>query len=268
MMAQGFFFGGLELIFPLLAVALVVAAMAALAAGRRDPDPSGQRPLAVYLFSITFVSMFLALFAAFGVVSSLARIALGEEQKAVPYIEGGGQTCVSLPDGSVKCRPGSGGVPGGAVAPETELQPEAPLVYQDVYDPDREAVREAVQWALVAVAGGVVLAFHGRRAIALADDPAFAAGPAGRTYLVYVYAVCFVAVLVILGAAVSAAYGVFRIAAPGYTGFGGAGVERDAGIQQLISSLFLGGGSLAIFAYHWRRATGARPSPPAEPTVP
>lgn len=43
-------------------------------ANRAEPDPSGQRPAAVYEFGVSFLSVFIALFASFGVVAGLVQL--------------------------------------------------------------------------------------------------------------------------------------------------------------------------------------------------
>lgn len=112
-----------------------------------------------------------------------------------------------------------------------------------------------------------------------------------RSYQIYLYAVCFVTVLVLVFASASAVYGLVRIAAPGttvsgstfgFSEFGGderslrmiEDVERDAGVAQLLQSGIIALAALAAFAWHWRRAqevraelerAGSRPPGPGGP---
>lgn len=83
------------------------------------------------------------------------------------------------------------------------------------FDPDREWWRMAVQAALIAVAAGLVLRFHAAKARELLSEPGVGGSPAWRTYQAYVHTVCFVSVLIALVAGASAAYGLFRVIAPG-----------------------------------------------------
>lgn len=92
-----------------------------------------------------------------------------------------------------------------------------------------------------------------------------------RVYQVYLYAVCFVSVLVVLFAAAEAIYSVVRIVAPettagvagafspfpGSSG-GPADFERDQGTAELIQNLILGGLAFGIFVFHWKRAAEVR----------
>jgi hypothetical protein len=55
------FFFGLELLIPLAILGLIVLAVTHVASDRREPDPTGRRPYAIYLFVLTFVALFVAL---------------------------------------------------------------------------------------------------------------------------------------------------------------------------------------------------------------
>ena len=116
------------------------------------------------------------------------------------------------------------------------------------------AVRGAVQAGLIVGAAVVVLVFHARRRRELqADDVFERGGPAWRIDRAYLYAVCFVAVLVALFALGVGAYGVFRTLAPGVTGeFTPRHLERQEGVAQLISLVWLGLAALYVFLRAWR----------------
>jgi hypothetical protein len=116
------------------------------------------------------------------------------------------------------------------------------------------AVRGAVQARLIVGAPVVVLVFHARRRRELqAGDEFERGGPAWRIDRAYLYAVCFVAVLVALFALGVGAYGVFRTLAPGVTGeFIARHLERQEGVAQLISQAWLGLVALYVFVRAWR----------------
>jgi hypothetical protein len=98
--------------------------------------------------------------------------------------------------------------------------------------------------------------------------------PVRRAYQVYLYTVCFVAVLVFLFAASLALFGVVRIALPEQTG--GTGIfaegfegsltsgieegEQRQGFAQLIENVILAGIAGLVFSLHWRRAGTLRAS--------
>jgi hypothetical protein len=98
--------------------------------------------------------------------------------------------------------------------------------------------------------------------------------PVRRAYQVYLYTVCFVAVLVFLFAASLALFGVVRIAFPeqtGSTGVFGQGLggslttgieeaEQKQGFAQLIENAILAGIAGLVFGLHWRRAGTVRDS--------
>jgi hypothetical protein len=122
------------------------------------------------------------------------------------------------------------------------------------------AVRGAVQAGLVAGAAIVVLVFHARRRRELRAESEFApGGPAWRIDRAYLYAVCFVAVLVALFALGAGAYGGFRAVAPGVTGeLVSRHLERQEGVAQLIPQVWLGLAALYVFVRAWREVTAER----------
>jgi hypothetical protein len=63
--AVGLFFG----LSGILAVFVVI-----VVANRAEPDPTGERPLAVYLFAVSFFSMFVVLFGTFAMVLGLVQL--------------------------------------------------------------------------------------------------------------------------------------------------------------------------------------------------
>ena len=244
------FFALLGLI-PLVLLGLVVLGVLALA-GRGEPDPTGGRTYAFYLFAVTFVSLFITLFALIGVVQALVRIPLPDSQGAFP-----------VPVGTSGA--GYGSVGGSeehiALAPGFETPPG--FAQTQSFDPDREWWRMAVRAALIAVAAGVVLRFHAARARELLTEPGVEASPAWRTYQAYVHAVCFVSVLIALVAGAAAAFGLFRVIAPGVTAqLSSAAPEREGGIAQLVTGGLSALGAYALFAYHWRRSARRSPQAP------
>ncbi len=103
-----------------------------------------------------------------------------------------------------------------------------------------------------------------------------------RAYQIYLYAVCFVTMIVTLIMGGIGIYALFRIIAPGVMapGSGDHSFERKAGASNLILALVFVGVSLAIFAWHWARSLELRaelaqvlappppPPPPIEPPQP
>lgn len=103
-----------------------------------------------------------------------------------------------------------------------------------------------------------------------------------RAYQIYLYAVCFVAVIVLLFAGSQALFGVVRIALPEQTaaehgyyvepvpaGEGGTLVsedrfgfdfdqERKRGVADLLQNGIVAGLAGGLFAFHWRRAKRLR----------
>ncbi|MBM3671600.1 MAG: hypothetical protein FJW86_05405 [Actinobacteria bacterium] len=77
-------------LYSLLSVALVVSAIAVLLAARGEPDPRGYRPIARYLGAIGLITLFVALYAAFGAAGSLTDLVVNhaERKAATPYYFG------------------------------------------------------------------------------------------------------------------------------------------------------------------------------------
>ena len=103
--------------------------------------------------------------------------------------------------------------------------------------------------------------------------------PVRRAYHVYLYAVCFVATVVLLVAGTRALLGIVHIALPEQSpvfgapffedeGFGIPAPDRSRGTAELLEGAVLAGLAGGLFALHWRRAKGLRgepAGPPAEP---
>ncbi|HET7869704.1 MAG TPA: hypothetical protein VFM85_05235 [Actinomycetota bacterium] len=243
------FFAILGLI-PLVLLGLVVLGVLALA-GRGEPDPTGGRTYALYLFAVTFISLFITLFALIGVVQAVVRI---------PLSDAGGEVPVAI--GSSGAGYGSVGGSEGLTTPVPGFETHSAVAQYQSFDPDRDLWRMAVQAALIALAAGIVLRLHTSWARELLNEPGVEGSPAWRTYQAYVHAVCFVSVLIALVAGAAAAYGLFRLIAPGVTAqFSSSTAERQGGIAQFVTGGLSVLASYAVFAYHWRRS--ARGSPRA-----
>lgn len=229
----GYAYGGLELVvLPLALVGIVLLGIVALAGGRSDPDPLGHRPRALYLSLVSFVAIFTLLFGIGTVVTALAN-------EIFVNVGDVGLDCSEDPFG-VECQ-GSGGV----------------LEYGTAFGQDGSRhARDAINGSAIALAAAGVLLFHRRRTSALTDDPSFGSSPGARTYNAYLYAVAFVAMIVVLAAAGAALFALVRVAAPGLVTDGSSGAERDYALVQLTSSLVVGGAAWFIYGAHWRRTEG------------
>lgn len=100
--------------------------------------------------------------------------------------------------------------------------------------------------------------------------------PVRRAYQIYLYAVCFVAVIVLLFAGAQALFGVVRLALPEQTaaelgyygpypeeqgfgpGFDPIDQERKRGVAQLLQNGIIAGLAAGLFSFHWRRARRLR----------
>jgi len=243
---------------PLGLIVLVLLVVVILAQHRDEPDPTGRRPYAAYVFFVTFLALFTVLFALFAFVSSLMRIAVSDEsssnalqRRTFTYGNGTQSFTAQAPRGG-------------------------PLTFLSDRGSDDPHIRGAVRAGIVGVVAGAVLLFHVGWARALADELTLEGSPAVRVYYAYLYAVCPFAVIVGVGGAVTFGNSLFRVIAPGVASGGGAG-KRSAGVPDLVAGVVLTAGAAAIFLYHWRRSPGSftralpggpPPPPELEPTPP
>jgi hypothetical protein len=218
-------------VFALAAIALVVAVILVLVAGRRDDDRAQTRTQARYLGVITLISLFIALFALFGVVRSLTNLIPGE-----------GGSSVSIP-----------GLP-----PELQDLDIEDLI-EDLDLPgfeqrgpsyDDRQLQKTIEFGLLFFAAITVFAFHDRRARKLVPAEKFPGDATGRIARAALYGACAVAALLALFAAAKGIYGIFRIIIPGVTG-DDSDFEREKGVAQLISFGVLAGASAFIFLRAW-----------------
>ncbi|MDP8969153.1 MAG: hypothetical protein M3N52_01310 [Actinomycetota bacterium] len=275
---------GLGLLFPAAVIALIVLGVMAVSNGRREPDPSGRRAYAIYLLSVTFVALFSALFALYALAAAGARLALGQTQLGECVRDATSISCRSQ-SGAFSSSSSSAVAPPAvphAQQPDSRAQvepvpappapepppafappPEPPPGFVLLGGPDakKQRAREAVQAGLVAVAATAVLLFHAPRIPSLVKEPGFAESPARRTYLVYLYAVCLVAVLTALVSGAIAGSGLVSVIAPKLVGSGPIDLQRKEGAVELLSHGFLSAAAIGIFAHHWQRSKKIRLGP-------
>jgi chromate transport protein ChrA len=235
------FFSELFFLVPLLFIAVLVVGAVGMGS-RRDADPTGRRPLAIYLLSVIFVALVTALISLTAIAGAGARLVVGSSQ-------GGNGGCLTNEFGEVTCPPGGSSGNFG---------------FQSTSQNDNPQWVQLAQSGMALIAALLVLAFHGRKAKELAHEPQFLESAAVRAFSTYMYAMCFVTLLLLVGAAIAAFYGLFRVVAPGTTGLGDPAIERDGGIVQLVTAGTLALASLFVFRDHWGRTSRlVRPSVPA-----
>jgi hypothetical protein len=236
------FLFGLGYLIPLAILGLIVLAVTQIVSDRKEPDPTGRRPYAIYLFIVTFIALAVGLFSLTAVATAVARLIV-TERGASPF------TAPEFPSGF-------------------DSPPDAPI-YEEFrpFDSDVEHSRQAILSGVFFAGAVLVLLFHARRIRELEAEGTLVVVPIRRTYQVYLYTVCFVAVLVSLIAGALAVFGIVRIVAPGVTGFDPGSAERNQGIVQVASSGLLALVAYGLFRLHWRRASalrigGPEPEPP------
>lgn len=253
-------------------IGLVVLGIIVLASGR-EPDPSGRRPYAVYLCTVSFVAMFTVLFAGYALISTLVGLAIDADDEE--------QSLRSTPHQAsvIKAENPAGdpevGGPGDEFMPppgqydyddSEEFNFDDPEEFMLEGDSEDAAVRDSVASGLTLVATGLLLVFHRRKLSELRSTPGYEGSPAARVESAYMYATCFVAVIALAGAAATAVYGIFQIIAPGVASTYGEGARKD-GVTPLITSGALALATYAIAWKHWTRATELREGTAAPASV-
>jgi hypothetical protein len=226
--------GELAVIF---GVPLVVAVILVLVAGRRDDDSAHTRTQARYLAAICLVSLFVALFAAFGTVRGLTDLIVDKASA---------QSSGSVPR---ELRDLIDSIPG------LDLSGSGSGLSSDDAD-----YRLAVGSALFAAAALGVFVFHDRRARRLVPPGQIEQSATGRVARAAVYGACFIAALVVLVALAKAGYGLFRVIAPDVAGRGPDHAQRQLGISELLSYSLLAAGGAFVFHRAWRWLPEQTPS--------
>jgi hypothetical protein len=236
---------GIILLLPLLVggVFLVV-----VVANRADPDPSGQRPAAVYAFATSFLTLFVALFATTALVAALCQL-IGSHGSGMPRAYADYE-----------------GIDATAFAFDGHQHPLGDAV-----------ARGAVLSGLIALVAGLVFFLHVRAAKRVSDGLP-SVDPVARARSSYIAAVSFVCVTLIVVSAVVVLYDIFRGIAPGVFTSSGTGSSEDV-LRSLIPAVYLAVASLVILAAHLRYAPppfrpgvfsrwyGGPPAPAAEPVA-
>ena len=232
------------LFVPVLLLGLIVLAIVGVASRGGDADPGGERPRAMYLTAVSFVTLFLTLFAAFAIVSAVVDLAMGDDdglelnRSEVPFEDSDGDDfTVERPDPIEPSRFGTSG------------------------DADNERYRALVLSGLVALASGALYVYHRQKLAAFARWLPVARGAGRRAWDAYLHTVAFVAIFIALAATVAAGYAVFQTIAPGVAGID----EREDGLRALVPPAVLAAASAGLFLVHWRQAN--RPEPPSERIV-
>lgn len=196
---------GVVLLLPLVVGGVFVIL---IVSNRADPDPTGRRPAIVYGYAVSFITLFVSVFASEVIVMRLCSL-IGSHSSGISGFEDSN----AYPGTFVAVHAGPSHAYGDAVA------------------------RGVVIGALLLLVAYAMYVAHVRVADRATGGLA-PADPAGRVRASYLAAVSFVSVMIVVVSAVAAAYQVFRIVAPGVFNPGGHGSHvRPFGI--LIPLLYL-----------------------------
>lgn len=226
-------------VFTLASIVLLVAIILVLVAGRPADDRAGTRTQARYLGTITLLSLFIGLFAFFGVVRNLSDLIVEHQDHQ------------SAPSGIPKelqdlyqqlAKAGQGNLP----IPGLDAGRDGAVGRSDDAD-----YRGAMRAGLLGLAAAGIFVFHKRRARKLVPADKFPSDATGRVARAALYGACAVAALIALLAAARGVYGLFRIVAPGVAGSADADIGREQGVAEFISFGLLALASAFIFLRAW-----------------
>jgi hypothetical protein len=184
---------------------------------RSDADPKGSRPMAAYLFSGSFLFLWIAYGGLVVALDSLVNL-IGTHSSEFGSFGGVGLGIYGQPS----------------------------------YD--NEAIRDCVIGAILLVFVGGAYLLHLRRGNLLADAEDNPSGPTKRVMRSYVAFVSFIAVIIFVLAISVAVYGVFELISPSIFGGGGS---RDATTRGILDALVLVVLSGGVFSFHQRFAPAA-----------
>lgn len=224
---------GVILLLPILIGGVFVILVVS---NRADADPTGRRPAVVYLYAVSFVTLFVTLFSTFVIVAQLCSL-IGRTNRGAPNAGGSVQDLF-------------GNVTSGNLT-----------VASPVRHPVGDAVARAVVIAaLLALVAGAMYLLHLRAGKRGTAGVAFG-DPAGRVRSSFIAAVSFVCVVILVISLVAGTYQIFRIAGPGVFNSGATGSRTEA-FRTLLPLLYLASASF----YLLRRHAGELP-PEARPLL-
>jgi hypothetical protein len=193
-----------------------------IVANRADPDPTGRRPVMVYSYAISFIGLFVTLFATFSIVVNLVSL-IGSHHSSPSLSDLGGVGGLGLVSGQ-----------SGSQHPVGDA-----------------AARGIVMGALLAAIAGFAYLVHARSADR-ATSGVPAVEPSGRVRSSYIAAVSFVCVVILVVSAVVATYQVFRILGPGVFSSDGSG-SRVAALRTMLPLIYLALASAWLLRRHLRQ---------------
>ncbi len=164
-----------------LLVGALVAFLTIARAGRLDPDPTGARPMAAFLFSGAFATLWVAIVGIVSITSGILGF-FGRNRSAYS---------------------GFGSFFGGPKHPVGDAN-----------------VRTIVQGVLLVLVAGIASLIHRRRGLALAAAEEDATSPTKKVARTYVGVVSFFSIAILIVALLLGLYFVFELIAPGIFGGG------------------------------------------------
>ncbi|MGH2754151.1 MAG: hypothetical protein ACRDLB_06920 [Actinomycetota bacterium] len=215
-------------IVPLILIGALIFGGVAIGT-RREPDPTGRRPYAIYLLTVLFLAILGGLTALPGIGMETVDLIVHESDEPSEIGLSGGDEFVQ------------------AFYPE------------DVRAQDASAL---LAYVVVLGVSGALFLWHRRRLTELMGEASFSGSPSERTYTSSLYLTSFTALIIGVTAAVSAVLALGDIIAPGTLASGPSSFVRDAAYAQLVSSLLGIAISYLVLRNHWIEAERLRGTAP------
>jgi len=198
-------------------VIVLVVVIAGSVGGKNEPDPGGERPLAIYLAAAVVIATF-TLFAGIGMTADAVKN-LAEDN-----------------NGSYAT----------TVFGDDEFFDDTAASSGDDAQRNSE-ITALVLGVIVLAVGAAVLAFHDPKQRRLSQN---SDGPGLRVAEKTAYILCFSALVAMVAAGAAVVYGAYAAIAPGVSGVG----DRDQALRDLIPPVALLAAAAGIFIINWSRS--------------
>jgi hypothetical protein len=230
--------------------AAVILAVLLLLGSRSEPDPQRRRPYAVYLFTVMFVALIVAVLAGSQTAGALARVVLEPEPRHPadlldPFDPSGPPGAWPL----TTIEPGDSEASSGVPAQPVQLH--TPITTGDPGEVADRAARDGIRSVFLGLPAVWVLWFHRRRVPALLAEAGTSTTVVQRLHEIFLHTVCFAGVVTAMFAVPLAVWGAIRWGWPALTAPPGAPDEASHGLVQLAADGALALGAIAAARVHW-----------------
>lgn len=229
-------------IVPLLFVLALIFIGVSIGA-RKEPDPGGRRPYAIYLLSVVFIAFLAAFVSVAGAGSKTVELIVTDYEDAQEDLDFGLQ--------------GGSGDEGGV------------FEYINLYEETRARdISALLNFALILMVALGLLVWHWNRLAELKGESTFPGSSAERTYTAFIYLTMFASLLVFTTSVVFGVLALGDVLFPEDLAGGPSGLVRDFAYAEIVAAVFAGAAAAAVFRYHWAEGRRLREEPVTAEPVP